>query len=201
MRNERRMMEGVVEMTKVAQQKGSDPLLWALQMYSNLNSAGESLPSVELAEFLVSYICWDNNVPILWKFLEKALTLQIVPPTLLLALLSVRFSFPFSIQPIILRDFMQRLLVIGFKLSICTILCQSLDLYYCSVNGYIRFHEWFNFWYMNGTFDLLLATTYKVMFFFLELIVNTKKIWLLLFFFFSLFSILWLPSHNQLSSI
>jgi len=86
-------MECVAKMTKVAQQKGSDPLLWAFQMYSNLNSAGESLPSLELAEFLVSYICWDNNVPILWKFLEKALTLQIVPPMLLLALLSVRSFF------------------------------------------------------------------------------------------------------------
>ncbi|XP_027364485.1 mediator of RNA polymerase II transcription subunit 33A isoform X3 [Abrus precatorius] len=83
-------MEGVAELTKAAQQKGSDPLLWAIQMYSNLNSAGESLPSPQLAEFLVSYICWDNNVPILWKFLEKALMLQIVPPMLLLALLSVR---------------------------------------------------------------------------------------------------------------
>jgi len=96
-------MDGVAEMTKAAQQKGSDPLLWAVQMYSNLNSAGEALPSVELAHFLVSYICWDNNVPILWKFLEKALTLQIVPPMLLLALLSVR-SFSSSSFSLILRD-------------------------------------------------------------------------------------------------
>ena len=81
---------GVVELTKAAQEKGSDPLVWAIQMYSNLNSAGESLPSVELAELLVSYICWDNNVPILWKFLDKALALKIVPPVLLLALLSLR---------------------------------------------------------------------------------------------------------------
>lgn len=79
------------ELTKAAQEKGSDPLVWAIQMYSNLNSAGESLPSPELAEFLVSYICWENNVPILWKFLDKALMLKIVPPMLLLALLSLRF--------------------------------------------------------------------------------------------------------------
>jgi len=84
----RRSME---EVTKVAQEKGSDPLAWALEMYSNLNSSGKSLPSSELAEFLVSYICWDNNVPIIWKFLEKALILNIVPPMVLLALLSVRF--------------------------------------------------------------------------------------------------------------
>jgi hypothetical protein len=79
------------DVTKEAQQKGSDPLVWAIQMYSNLNSSGESIPSSQLAEFLVSYICWNNNVPILWKFLDKALILNIVPPMLLLSLLSLRF--------------------------------------------------------------------------------------------------------------
>ena len=83
--------ESVIELTEVAQQKGSDPLLWALQLSSSLSSAGVTLPSVELADLLVSYICWDNNVPILWKFLEKALMLNTVPPMLLLALLSTRF--------------------------------------------------------------------------------------------------------------
>lgn len=75
----------------MAQQKGSDPLLWAVQLSSNLNSAGVSLPSIELANMLVSHICWDNNVPIAWKFLDKALMLKIVPPMLVLALLSTRF--------------------------------------------------------------------------------------------------------------
>lgn len=83
--------DDVVELTKAAQERGCDPLIWAIQINSHLNSAGESLPSVELADVLVSYICWENNVPILWKFLEKALMLKIVPPMLVLALLSVRF--------------------------------------------------------------------------------------------------------------
>jgi hypothetical protein len=83
--------DSVRELTQVAQRKGSDPLLWALQLSSSLSSAGVALPSVELADVLVSYICWDNNLPILWKFLEKALMLRIVPPMLVLALLSVRF--------------------------------------------------------------------------------------------------------------
>lgn len=87
------LWDSVMELTKVAQQKGSDPLLWAVQLSSNLNSAGVSLPSVELANVLVSYICWDNNVPIAWKFLDKALMLKIVPPMLALALLSTRFVF------------------------------------------------------------------------------------------------------------
>ena len=80
----------VIDITEVAQRKGMDPLLWALHLSSSLSSAGVALPSVELADVLVSYICWDNNVPILWKFLEKALMLNIVPPLLLLAQLSTR---------------------------------------------------------------------------------------------------------------
>ncbi|KAL0348790.1 UNVERIFIED_CONTAM: Mediator of RNA polymerase II transcription subunitA [Sesamum angustifolium] len=80
----------VLGQTKEAQEKGSDPLLWAIQVSSNLSSAGITLPSLELANHLVSYICWDNNVPISWKFLEKALALKIVPPLLVLGLLSTR---------------------------------------------------------------------------------------------------------------
>ena len=81
----------VTELTKVAQQKGVDPLHWAIQLSSNLNSSGVVLPSVELANVLVSHICWDNNEPVSWKFLEKALMLNIVPPILVLALLTTRF--------------------------------------------------------------------------------------------------------------
>lgn len=94
------LWDGVVELTKAAQEKGSDPLVWAIQVNSNLNSAGESVPSPELANVLVSYICWENNLPIMWKFLEKALTFKIVPPMLALAMLSLRlllFSFDFPI--------------------------------------------------------------------------------------------------------
>ncbi|CAA2957934.1 Hypothetical predicted protein [Olea europaea subsp. europaea] len=82
--------DSVLEITKVAQEKGSDPFLWAIQVSSKLNSAGVSLPSLELANLLVQYICWENNVPIAWKFLEKALVLKIVPPLLVLGLLSIR---------------------------------------------------------------------------------------------------------------
>jgi hypothetical protein len=83
--------ESVIELTKEAQEKGIDPLLWAMQLSTYLNSEGVSLPSIDVADMLVSYICWDNNVPIVWKFLDKALLLNIVPPLFLLALLSTRF--------------------------------------------------------------------------------------------------------------
>lgn len=86
-----RLWDSVLESTKKSQDKGSDPLIWAIHLSSQLNSAGVSLPSPELANLLVSHICWDNNNPISWKFLEKALIFNIVPPLLVLALLSTRF--------------------------------------------------------------------------------------------------------------
>ncbi|KAI3469504.1 hypothetical protein Pfo_026167 [Paulownia fortunei] len=82
--------DSILGQTKVAQEKGSDPLLWSIQISSNLSSVGITLPSLELANHLVSHICWENNVPIAWKFLEKALALKIVPPFLVLGLLSTR---------------------------------------------------------------------------------------------------------------
>lgn len=85
----------VLELTKLAQDNNSDPLLWAIQLSSSLSSYGISLPSVELAHLLVSHICWSNDVPIAWKFLEKALTVKVAPPMLILALLSTRYLFPY----------------------------------------------------------------------------------------------------------
>lgn len=87
---EQRLWDGVLELTKAAQEKGTDPLMWAMQLSSNLTAAGISMPSTEVAELLVSYICWSNNIPIAWKFLEKALTIRIVPPMFVVALLSTR---------------------------------------------------------------------------------------------------------------
>lgn len=87
------MWDGVLELTKSAQDRATDPLTWAVQLSSSLTSAGVSLPSTEAAKFIVNHICWENNVPIMWKFLEMALAMKIVPPMLVLALLSVRYFF------------------------------------------------------------------------------------------------------------
>ncbi|GFP97862.1 mediator of RNA polymerase ii transcription subunit 33a [Phtheirospermum japonicum] len=87
---QRRLWDGVLELTMAAQERGTDPLIWATELSSSLTAAGVSMPSVEVAELLVSHICWSNNIPIAWKFLEKALILRIVPPLFVLALLSTR---------------------------------------------------------------------------------------------------------------
>ncbi|PPR84727.1 hypothetical protein GOBAR_AA35994 [Gossypium barbadense] len=99
----------VLECTKSAREKNSDPLLWAVQLGSSLNSAGVSLPSIDLAHLLVSYICWDNHVPIAWKFLEKALTVKFVPPMLVLALLSSRVIPNRKFHPAAYRLYMELL--------------------------------------------------------------------------------------------
>ncbi|KAJ9543363.1 hypothetical protein OSB04_023070 [Centaurea solstitialis] len=84
------LWEGVTEMMKSAQNRGVDPLMFAVELSSTLLSENVSMPSIEVAELIVDHICWSNNVPIAWKFLEKALSIRIVPPMLVLAILSNR---------------------------------------------------------------------------------------------------------------
>ncbi|KAG5554815.1 hypothetical protein RHGRI_012395 [Rhododendron griersonianum] len=103
------LWDSVLEQTKIAQEKGSDPLTWAIHLSSYLNSAGVSTPSPDLANLLVSHICWANNVPIAWKFLEKALAFKIVPPLLVLALLSNRVIPNRSSRPAAYRIYVELL--------------------------------------------------------------------------------------------
>lgn len=109
--------DSVIDLTKAAQQKGTDPFLWAVQISSILNSAGVSLPSTELAHTMVSYIFWDNNVPSAWKFLEKALILNMVPPLLVLALLSNSVIPCRHSRPSGYRLYMEILKIHAFKLK------------------------------------------------------------------------------------
>ncbi|KAI3449600.1 hypothetical protein Pfo_006265 [Paulownia fortunei] len=111
-----RLWDGVLELTKAAQERGTDPLMWAMQLSSSLTAAGVSMPSVEVAELLVSHICWSNNLPIAWKFLEKALTIRIVPPMLVLALLSTRVIPNRRKYPVAYRLYMELLNRYAFSL-------------------------------------------------------------------------------------
>ncbi|XP_047979918.1 mediator of RNA polymerase II transcription subunit 33A-like [Salvia hispanica] len=111
-----RLWDGVLELTKSAQERATDPLMWAMQLSASLTTAGVSMPSVELAELLVSHICWSNNHPIAWKFLEKALTIRIVPPMLVLALLSTRVIPSRRRYPVAYRLYMELLKRYAFSL-------------------------------------------------------------------------------------
>lgn len=101
------LWDSVLEITKVEQEKGGDPLVWAVQVSSCLSSSGVSLPSFELANFLVSHICWENNLPIAWKFLEKALVLKIVSPIIVFPLLSSRVIQNRRLRPAAFRLYME----------------------------------------------------------------------------------------------
>ncbi|CAL5186324.1 unnamed protein product [Lathyrus oleraceus] len=82
--------ERVIELTKRAQEKKTEPVVWSIEVTSLLNTAAVSLPSAELANRLVSHICWENHVPITWKYLEKAMEVRMVPPFLVVVLLSTK---------------------------------------------------------------------------------------------------------------
>ncbi|CAH8320696.1 unnamed protein product [Eruca vesicaria subsp. sativa] len=84
------LWESVTSVIRSAQEKNVDPLHWALELRLTLSAAGVSLPSPDLAHLLVSHIFWENHTPLSWKLLEKAITVTIVPPLLVLALLSHR---------------------------------------------------------------------------------------------------------------
>ncbi|KAH0667780.1 hypothetical protein KY285_028986 [Solanum tuberosum] len=106
----------VMELTKLAQERNTDPLVWAMELSSSLNSAGISMPSTDVAELLVSHICWSNNVPNAWKLLEKALVFRIVPPLFVLALLSTRVIPARRSYPMAYRLYMELLKRYAFSL-------------------------------------------------------------------------------------
>ncbi|CAN0892637.1 Mediator of RNA polymerase II transcription subunit 33B [Linum grandiflorum] len=101
------LWDSVLQLTKSAQEKNADPLHWAIKLSSSLASAGVALPSADIADLLVSHICFDNHVPIAWKFLEKALSVKIVPPMLVLALLSTRVIPNRRLHPAAYRLYME----------------------------------------------------------------------------------------------
>ncbi|XP_057964186.1 mediator of RNA polymerase II transcription subunit 33A-like [Malania oleifera] len=111
------LWDGVEALMKAAQERGGDPRHWAAQLSSALSSAGVSPPSTEVAHFLVSHICWANNVPMAWKFLDAALTANIAPPMLVLALLSTRVVPCRQIHPGAYRLFMELLKRHAFSLA------------------------------------------------------------------------------------
>uniref|UniRef100_A0A2P2KKY6 Uncharacterized protein n=1 Tax=Rhizophora mucronata TaxID=61149 RepID=A0A2P2KKY6_RHIMU len=155
-----RIWDGVLEITKAAQEKGSNPLLWALQISSNLSSLGVSLPSPELAEVLVSYICWENNVPTLWKFLEKALVLKIVPSFMVLALLSDRVIPYRRSQPVAYKLYMELLKRYAFELK-SQVNCPNYEKIMKSIDAILHLSQKFGL-RSNGPGILMVEFIYAV---------------------------------------
>ncbi|KAM7258260.1 hypothetical protein ACFE04_014001 [Oxalis oulophora] len=109
------LWNSVIYQTKLALSNGTNPLQWVVQVSSTLNSSGLSLPSIELSHVLVSLICWENNVPMMWKFLDKALVTNIVHPSVVLALLSYRVVPSRTLRPAAYRLYMELLKIHAFS--------------------------------------------------------------------------------------
>lgn len=88
------MEETILETIKICHHRQEAPLPWAMEVGKCILSLGMSLPSPELGHVLVSYICFHNNHPSLWKFLQQALSSRLLSPIHVLSLLSARFRSP-----------------------------------------------------------------------------------------------------------
>lgn len=84
--------EEVLDLVMVRTKGASDAEVWGFEVASILldssASVSLSLPSVELTRLLVSHLLHSDDSPLPWKLIDKALSLNIIHPLLLLALLS-----------------------------------------------------------------------------------------------------------------
>ncbi|RDX87669.1 Mediator of RNA polymerase II transcription subunit 33A, partial [Mucuna pruriens] len=99
----------VLRQTKLAAETNSDPNVWAFQVTSTLRSSAISLPSAELAHRLVSHFFWDNHSAAAWKLLHTAMSLNILPYSLLIALLSATVVPSRKLYPTAYRLYMELL--------------------------------------------------------------------------------------------
>ncbi|KAJ7961023.1 Mediator of RNA polymerase II transcription subunit 33A-like [Quillaja saponaria] len=87
----------------------NSPAFWVTEMVKYLSSWGFSSPCPELAQLLVTHLCFDNNHPSLWKFLENALSSGLLFPLQLLSLLASRVIPHRQSQPQAYRLFLELL--------------------------------------------------------------------------------------------
>ncbi|XP_049933972.1 mediator of RNA polymerase II transcription subunit 33A-like isoform X2 [Nymphaea colorata] len=80
----------MAELVKSSQEKKDAPLNWAVEVSKLLQQTGGGFPSLELGDALVSHLCWDNNTPLVWKFIDQAMNSHLVSSLHILALLSSR---------------------------------------------------------------------------------------------------------------
>ncbi|KAJ1690345.1 hypothetical protein LUZ63_014500 [Rhynchospora breviuscula] len=73
---------------KASEVHSEAPLLRSLDLSRRLQEKGISLPSPNLAEILVSNLCFSQHTPSLWKLLDQAMASRLVAPLQILALLT-----------------------------------------------------------------------------------------------------------------
>ncbi|KAH9309641.1 hypothetical protein KI387_037552, partial [Taxus chinensis] len=107
----------VMEVTRVCQEQRDTPLLWAVEVSKCLKGAAVTVPCVELGQTLVSHLCWSNNGPILWKYIEQAMSSQMVPSLLILSLLTSRVVPYRQTQPEAFRLYLELLSRYSFSFA------------------------------------------------------------------------------------
>lgn len=106
--------DAILLQTNSALMNNTDPNVWASQIISTLRSTAVTLPSVDLAHRLVSHLFWNHHSPTVWKLLDIATSLNLLPPLLLIALLSTMFFHIFRYFFPFLTFFLCNVLELGF---------------------------------------------------------------------------------------
>ncbi|GLU17803.1 hypothetical protein SLE2022_341560 [Rubroshorea leprosula] len=71
-------------------EREAHPLAWAMKMGEGIGPRGLEMPSPELAQLIVSHLCFRHNHPSLWKFLHHAMSSGLLSPIHVLSLLTSR---------------------------------------------------------------------------------------------------------------
>ncbi|GLU14786.1 hypothetical protein SLE2022_313340 [Rubroshorea leprosula] len=95
------------------------PLVSAMGMGKGVGPRGSEIPSPELAQLIVSHLCFRHNHPSLWKFLHSALSSRLLSPIHVLALLTSRVIPQRRSQPEAYRLYLELLsrYALSFDLS------------------------------------------------------------------------------------
>ncbi|XP_077214711.1 mediator of RNA polymerase II transcription subunit 33A-like isoform X2 [Tasmannia lanceolata] len=80
----------VLETVKSCQERKDPPLVWAMEVSKCIQETGLGLPNLELGQVLVSNLCFSNNNPSLWKFIEQGISSRLLSSLQVLALLTSR---------------------------------------------------------------------------------------------------------------
>ncbi|CAJ1906114.1 unnamed protein product [Sphenostylis stenocarpa] len=99
----------VLRQTMLALEANADPYAWAFDVSLTLRSSAIAIPSIELAHRLVSLFFWDNHSAAAWKLLRTALSLDMIPGSLLIALLSAKVVPSRKLYPTAYRLYMELL--------------------------------------------------------------------------------------------
>ncbi|XP_026413117.1 mediator of RNA polymerase II transcription subunit 33A-like [Papaver somniferum] len=85
-----RFEDKVLETVKWCQERKDPLLVWGMEVSKCVKEAGLVLPSTELGQILVSNLCFTNNNPSLWKFIDQAMSSGILSSIQILSLLTTR---------------------------------------------------------------------------------------------------------------